>query len=99
MRFTRSWWSMLVRMVGVCPRGAQVRLSGETSENPLSSIQTSVARRVCHFFYMRPDVVFPMGDLVIIALQCTSLRFLATPAHSLQQIPDAAGAIAHAKQL
>ncbi len=99
MRFTRSWWSMLVRMVGVCPRGAQVRLSGETSEKPLSSIKTRVAPRVCHFFYMRPDVVFPMRDLFIVALEGAPLRFLATPSQSLQQIPDAAGAIAHAKQL
>ena len=90
---------MLVRMVGVWPRGAQVRLSGETSENPLSSIKTRVACRVCHFFYLRPDVVFPMGDRFVIALQRAPLRFLATPLQTLQQIPDAARTIAHPEQV
>ena len=99
MRFTRSWCSMLVRMVGVCPRGAQVRLSGETSENPLSSRKTRVAPRACHFFYMRPDIAFPMRNRFIIALQRTSLRFLATPPQTLQKIPDTARAIPHTKQI
>ncbi len=99
MRFTRAWCSMLVRMVGVCPRGAQVRLSGETSENPLSSIKTRVARRACHFFYMRPGIVFPMSNRFVVALQRAPLRFLDTPPQTLQEIPDAARAIAHMKQI
>lgn len=40
-----------------------------------------------------------MGDRFIIALQSTPLRFLATPRQVLQEIPDAARAIAHAKQI
>jgi hypothetical protein len=39
-----------------------------------------------------------MGNRFIIALQSTPLRFLATPLQTLQQIPDAARAIAYVKQ-
>ena len=49
-RFKRSWWFKLVRAVGVCPRGDQLRLSGDTKQKPLSSINTSTAFNVRHFF-------------------------------------------------
>jgi hypothetical protein len=50
IRLRRSLCWKLVRMVGVCPRGAQVRFSGQTNENPLSSAKTRLAPSACHFF-------------------------------------------------
>jgi hypothetical protein len=50
IKFRRSLWSRLVRTVGVCPRGAHVRLTGETNENPLSSSKIRVAPNARHFF-------------------------------------------------
>ena len=41
-------------MTGVWPWGAQVRLSAETREKPLSSSNASVAPSARHFFYPRP---------------------------------------------
>ena len=61
-QFRRSLCSRLVRMVGVCRRGAQLRLRGETNENPLSSRKTRVAPSSRHFFYLWPDIAFPMDD-------------------------------------
>src|SRR3972149_5736949 len=52
-----------------------------------------------HFFYMWPDIVFPMRDRFIIALQAAPLWFLATPAHPLQHVPNATGMIAHPEQV
>ena len=49
-KFKRWWWFKLVRACGVCPRGDQLRFSGETKQKPLSSINTSVAFRSRHFF-------------------------------------------------
>jgi hypothetical protein len=42
-RLRRTLWARLVYTMGGCPLGAQVRLSGETSEKPLSSSKTKVA--------------------------------------------------------
>jgi len=42
-RLRWSWWSMLVRITGVCPRRDQVRLSGDTRVKPASSSRPSVA--------------------------------------------------------
>jgi len=85
--------------MGVCPRGAQVRLSGETSEKPLSSSKISVACSWRHFFYLWPDVPFPVRDGFVIALQSPALRSLAAPAQALQQVPDGTRMVPYAKQL
>lgn len=54
MTLILAWWVMLVRIVGVLPRGDQDRLSGDTRENPLSSSKTRVAPRSRDFFYPGP---------------------------------------------
>ncbi len=48
---------------------------------------------------MRPNVVFPMGNLFIIAMQRTALRFLTTPTETLHEIPNTVRTIAYPKQL
>jgi hypothetical protein len=97
IRLRRSLCSIRVRMTGVSPRGAHVRLSGETSEKPLSSRKTSVAPSCCHFFYMWPDVLFPMCNRLVIAVQRTPLQLWATPPEASHKIPDTVRAIAHPK--
>ncbi len=99
IRFNRSLCSMLVRSVGVCPRGAHVRLSGETSEKPVSSRKTRVALSCCHFFYLRPEVTLPMRNGFIIAVQRLALGLLTTPPQSLQQTPHAGRLVPYPKQV
>ena len=86
-------------MVGVSPCGAQVRLSGETRQNPVSSSKMSVARHARHFFYLGPDVLAPLRDRLVVAAKRPALRPLATPTQSAQDVPDPAGVIADGKQL
>lgn len=78
----------LVQTVGVCLRGAQVRLSGETSEKPLSSRKTRVAPSLRHFFYLWPEIAFPMGDRDLVSRQTPPLWLLTTPTESSQEIPN-----------
>jgi hypothetical protein len=99
IRFPRALGSRRVRRVGACPRGAPGRWSGEPSENPLSSRKTRGAPRGCHFFYLRPAVVFPLGNSFRLAMHRAPLRFVATPPQPGPKIPDTAGARAHPKQL
>ncbi len=63
-------------------------MSGQTSDLPLSSRKTRVAPRLCHFFYPRPTVAFPIGNLGLIALQRQPLGFLATPVETMKQPPN-----------
>src|SRR6266851_3287178 len=86
-------------MRGVCPTGAQVRFSGEMSENPFSSSRIKVASNSNHFFYPWPRLVRPVGDGVIVALHPGALWLLAAPTHPAQQVPDAGRVIAHAKSI
>src|SRR5690606_37129705 len=93
-RFSRWRWSKLVRTVGVCPRGAQVRLSGEIRQKPASSINSRIAFRSRHFFfYLWPDPALPPADLLIVPLDRQPLDFLATPTHFLQQTPHSTGSV------
>ena len=88
----------LVGIVGVCPRGAQVRLREQTSDCPFSSIKTRVARRSRHFFYPGPPIPFPVDDRGLVTLEGTPLRSLTTPPHPPQEIPHRAPTISNAKQ-
>lgn len=86
-------------MVGVCPRGAQVRFKGETGEKPVSSTKTSVAFSLRHFFYPWPSVALPLRNRFIIACQAAPLGFLATPADALHQVPHTTCTIADPEQV
>jgi hypothetical protein len=89
---------MLVRILGVCPRGAQVRLSEQTNDCPFSSIKTRVARRSHHFFYLGPNVPFPVGNLLVIMLKRDALRLLTTPLHALQETPHTTQTVTYTEQ-
>src|SRR6186713_1539027 len=90
---------MEVFQTGVWPRRDQVRLSGETSEKPLSSSRTRVAPNWRHFFYTRQFLFLPLLDGILISMQRSALRSLVTPTHPLHHMPDSTGLIADAKQL
>ncbi len=83
--------------VGVCLRGAHVRLSGETSENPLSSEKTRVTPSLRHFFYLWPAIAFPMSDRDLVSCQTPPLWLLTTPTESSQEIPNTARTVPYAK--
>ena len=86
-------------MVGVFPRGPQLRLSGETKLKPDSSINTSVAWSARHFFYPWPGMTFPAFNRCLIPLEGQSLHFLTTPIHSIQQPPNTTGRVADPEQI
>ena len=88
-----------MRTVGVCPQGAHEHLSGETSEKPLSSTTTSVARRLCHFFYLRPEVAPPVRHRRIVTRQGPALGSLATPVQTPHHMPNATGMIPDGEEL
>jgi len=98
-RFQCWWWSRLVRAVGVCPRGDQLRFSGETREKPDSSTKTSQACSSRHFFYPGPDSPVPVGDLLVISPDRQPLYLLRAPVHSIHQTPHPTGRIAHLELL
>ncbi len=89
-QFHRALCSTLVRTMGVCPRGAHVRLSGDTNEKPFSLGKPRVAPSSRHFFYLWPDIAFPMHKRLLVARPTAPLRFLATPTDAAHQIPHAA---------
>lgn len=78
---------------GVCPFGAQGRVTVGVSEKPLSSTKTRGVPRRSAFFYLRPDVALPVGDGRLVALERPPFRLLAAPAESPQQPPDGGGMI------
>ena len=80
---------------GVCPCGAQVRLTVGVSENPLSSRKTRWAPSRSAFFYMRPDGPSPVGDGPLVALEGSALWLLAAPPQPSQETPDGVGMIGH----
>jgi len=90
---------MDVRWIGVCPRRDQVRLSGETSEKPLSSSSARVAPSWRHFFYPRQFFFLPLLDGRFITVQWLALRSLVAPTHPLHHMPDGAGLMPNTKQL
>jgi len=68
---------------------AQVCLSGDTNEKPLSSSSASTAfssRRL--FFYLWQHIFFPLGNRFFIPLKRSPLWTLATPAHPVKNVPD-----------
>lgn len=99
MVLTRWLCSILVRILRVCPRGAQVRLIGQTNDCPFSSIHIRVARKSRHFFYPRPHIPLPMGNRLSVMLKGDALWLLATLAHAPQQMPDTTGRVAYTEQL
>jgi hypothetical protein len=86
-------------MVGVCPRGDQVRLSGETKEKPLSSSSTSTAFSSRHFFYPWPNIVLPTFYGFIVPLHCQPLGPLAAPTHAVEEMPHRTRVVAYSKLL
>jgi hypothetical protein len=82
--------------MGVCPRGARVRRSVARSRKPDSSRNTRTARRLAAFFYTRPFLALPAGNLLFVALTRAPLRLLRTPmqaavedlAHMLRMVRD-----------
>src|SRR5215467_7648460 len=90
---------MEVFRTGVWPRRDQVRLSGETSEKPLSSSRTRVAPNWRHFFYPRQFLFLPLLDGFLISMQRLALRSLVTPTYPLHHMPDGTGLVANAKEL
>src|SRR5512133_1246407 len=91
----RSWWSMLVRVTGVCPRRDHVRLSGETIVKPASSSRPSVAFKSRVFFYLWQYFFFPLFNCFFIPLESATLWTLAAPAHSVHHIPDCTRMVTH----
>ena len=67
------------------------------SKKPLSSRKTRCAPSRAVFFYMRPAVAPPMRNRGFVALTCTPLGFLATPAHRPQEPPNRVGMVADTK--
>jgi len=80
---------------GVCPLGAQVRLTVGVRENPLSSRKTRWAPSRSAFFYMGPDGPSPVSDGAFVALERPALRLLRAPAQAVQELPDMAGVVAN----
>src|SRR6266498_3265822 len=95
----RSWCSMLVRMIGVCPRRAQVRLSGETREKPASSSSASIAFSSRTFFYLWQSFLLPFNDRFFISMQGATLLSLITPAHPIQHMPNRTRMVPYLEQL
>ena len=98
-KLSRRWWSKLVYVQGVWPRGAQLLRSGETSEKPLSSSKTSQAFSSRRFFYPRQLMHLPILDRFFISLDRQTLHALVAPSYAGQQPPDPAGYIAYMEQL
>lgn len=98
-KFSRRWWSRLVYVQGVCPRGPQLLCSGETSEKPLSSSKTSQAFSSQRFFYTRQLMHLPILDHCFISLDRQTLHALVAPPHAGEQSPDPAGHITYLEQL
>src|SRR5918995_353158 len=90
---------MEVRWIGVWPRRDQVRLSGETSEKPLSSSRIRVAPSWRHFFYPWQFFFLPLLDGSFVPMQWLTLWALVAPTHPLHHVPDSAGLISNTKQL
>src|SRR5437660_3612683 len=72
-------------MIGVWPRGAQVRRTLGINRNPHSSRNTRWAFRRSAFFYRDPAIPFPARDGRLIALDSAALGFLARPAERGEQ--------------
>src|SRR4029453_4025018 len=90
-RFHLKWW----RMTGVTPRGAQVRRVTGNSEAPLSSQNTSTARRRRALRQiLRPVLGHPTGDGLLVTLDGAAGGALQPPAHAAQQLPGVAGMVA-----
>jgi hypothetical protein len=58
-----------------------------------------LARKRRHFFYLRPDVLTPVGYRAIVACKGPALSLLATPAHSVEHMPNTTGVVPDIKQL
>jgi hypothetical protein len=78
---------------GVFPFGAQVDLTEGRSENPASSWKQIQAFRRRAFFYPRPVLGHPGSDRLVVALDGTTRRPLAAPAHLVEDFPDMAGMV------
>src|SRR6266508_6262460 len=97
--FRRSWWSMLVRVTGVCPRRDHVRLSGDTIVKPASSSRPSVAFKSRVFFYLWQYFFLPFRNRFFVPLKSATLWALVAPAHSIHHIPNCTWMITHLEQL
>src|SRR5919201_1731584 len=86
-RFHLNRW----RMMGVWPRGAQVRRVTGSSEAPLSSQNTITARRRRALRQiLRPVLSHPAGDRLLVAFHGAPAGALQPPAHAAQQLPGVA---------
>lgn len=85
--------------VGVFPLIDQVLWILGMRENPLSSRKAKRAPSRSAFFYMRPNVVFPVANRFFPALLGPFLRLLTAPSQAIHQIPKISCAIAHPKAL
>lgn len=86
-----------VRRIGVCPRGAQVRVTVGFRLKPLSSRKTRVAPCSTFFFQLRERVLDPSLDGLFIPLQSPLFRFLRTEAELMKDFSDVIGVIPHVK--
>src|ERR671930_1184011 len=78
-------------MMGVWPRGAQVRRVTGSSEAPLSSQNTITARRRRALRQiLRPVLSHPAGDRLLVAFDGAPTGALQPPAHAAQQLPGVA---------
>src|SRR5713226_6245081 len=80
---------------GVCPFGAHVRQRCGLWLNPLSSTKTMMRPCFWAFFNLRPALLFPSPDGLLVPLQSSSHRPLATPTQLPQNAPSLRGMVAH----
>src|SRR3990170_1345350 len=69
------------------------------SMKPLSSRNAMWAPSLRAFFCRGPLVPLPMGDGLLVALDCAAFRYLAAPAAGLQHAPEVARMILNAELL
>src|SRR5713226_3378843 len=80
---------------GVCPFGAHVRQRCGLWLNPLSSTKTMMRPVFGLFFNLRPALLLPSPDGLLVPLQSSSHRTLATPTQLPQNAPGLRGMVAH----
>lgn len=85
----------LARMMGVCPRTAQVRVTVGFRLKPLSSRKTRVAPCSTFFFQTGERVLDPSLNRRLITFQGTPFWLLRTESELVKQLPDVIGVIPH----
>ncbi len=85
----------LARRIGVCPRGAQVRVTVGWRLKPLSSTKARVAPCSTFFFQPGERVLDPGLNNLLISFQGALFWLLRTEPKLVKQFPDVIGVIPH----